>query len=95
MLCNRIYSVPWWPFSTVVCSVVGGLLMVAGVVFSIVMLIDCLLREAKDFENPLTEGGKYDRLIWAGAILISLRFFFVGAIVYLFVVRVGRSKSKK
>jgi hypothetical protein len=79
--------------STVFCSVLAGIFTVAGVIFSVVMLIDCLMRTASDFENPLTEGGKYDKLIWAGAILISLRFFFVGAIVYLLVVKVGRSKS--
>ena len=95
MMCGRMCSVPWWPIPSALCAAVGGLLAVVGVVFSIVMLIDCLTRKASDFDNPLTERGKYDRLIWAGAILLSLRFFFVGAIVYLFVVKIGRPKPKK
>jgi hypothetical protein len=69
----------------------SGLLIVAGVVFSVVMLIDCLKRKPVDFVNPLTKNGEYDRLIWAGAIFLSLWFYCVGAIVYFFVVK--RSKG--
>ena len=91
----KVCNIPWWPLSSAFCSVLSGLFTVAGVIFSVLMLIDCLKRTASDFKNPLTEGGKYDRLIWAGAILISMRFFFVGAIVYLFVVKTTRPKSGK
>jgi hypothetical protein len=61
--------------------------MVAGVIFSVVMLIDCLKRKPADFVNPLTKNGEYDRLVWAGAIFLSLWFYCVGAIVYFFVVK--------
>jgi len=66
------------------------LLGIAGVVFSIVMLIDCLKRPTSKFYYPLTKGAEHDRLIWAGAILLSLGFYFIGAIVYFFVVRRAR-----
>ena len=76
-----VISVPAW----------GGLIVVAGVIFSVVMLIDCLKCKPADFVNPLTKNGEYDRLIWAGAIFLSLWFYCVGAIVYFFVVK--RSKG--
>ena len=78
---------PCWPIAPVLS---GGLLLVllgiAGVVFSIVMLIDCLKRPASKFYNPFTKEAEYDKLIWAAGILLSLQFYFVGAIVYFFVV---------
>lgn len=78
---------PCWPIAPVLS---GGVLLVllalAGIIFSIVMLIDCLKRPASKFYNPLTKGAEYDKLIWAAAILLSLQFYFVGAIVYFFVV---------
>jgi hypothetical protein len=77
-----------WPAGPFVgAQVWGGLLVVAGVIFSVVMLIDCLKRKPADFVNPLTKNGEYDRLIWAGAIFLSLWFYCVGAIVYFFVVK--------
>jgi hypothetical protein len=78
---------PCWPFAPIMG---GGVLLVllgiAGIVFSIVMLIDCLKRPASKFYHPLTKEAEYDKLIWAGAILLSLSFYCVGAIVYFFVV---------
>lgn len=78
---------PCWPIAPVIS---GGVLLVllgiAGVVFSIVMLIDCLKRPASKFYYPLTKEAEYDKLIWAAAILLSVSFYFVGAIVYFFVV---------
>ncbi len=78
---------PCWPIAPVLS---GGVLLVllalAGIIFSIVMLIDCLKRPASKFYNPLTKEAEYDKLIWAVAILLSLQFYFVGAIVYFFVV---------
>jgi len=77
-----------WPLGPMLgVPLLSGLLIVAGVVFSAVMLIDCLKRKPSDFVNPLTKNGEYDRLIWAGAIFLSLWFYCVGAIVYFFVIR--------
>lgn len=66
---------------------------VAGIIFSVLMLIDCLKRSGEKFINPLTKDGQYDKLIWAGAIVVSLGYYFIGAIVYFFVVK--RAKSEK
>jgi hypothetical protein len=63
------------------------LLGIAGIVFSIVMLIDCLKRPASKFYYPLTKEAEYDRLIWAVAIVLSLGFYFIGTLVYFFVVK--------
>ncbi len=79
-----------WPLSG---GVICGILLVAGVVLSLVMLIDCLKRPAMKFPNPLTKNGEYDKLIWAGAIVLSLWFYFLGAIVYFFVVKQARAKK--
>jgi hypothetical protein len=91
----KICTIPWWPLSPVLgWGILSGLLAVAGFIFSIVMLIDCLKRNASDFKNPITEEGKYDKMIWAAAIVLSFWCYFVGAIVYLFVVKTARPKSK-
>jgi len=83
-----------WPLGSVVAGgVILGILAIAGVVLSLVVLIDCLKRPARKFPYPLTKNGEYDRLIWAGAIVLSLGFYFLGAIVYFFVVM--RDKAKK
>ena len=83
-----------WPMAPVFgAGVLVGLLAVAGVIFSLVMLIDCLKRPASKFHNPLTKDGEYDRLIWAAAIVASLWFYFLGAIVYFFVIK--RAKPEK
>ena len=85
---------PCWPIAPVLG---GGVLLVllgiAGIVFSIVMLIDCLKRPASKFYHPLTKGAEYDKLIWAAAILLSLSFYFVGAIVYFFVIKRAKPES--
>ena len=79
---------PWWPIRPVfVAGVFWALLTIAAVIFSIFMLIDCLKRPASKFAYPLTKKGEYDKLIWAAAILFSLSFYCVGAIVYFFVVK--------
>jgi hypothetical protein len=84
----------FWPLGPIVSGrIILGILAVAGVVFSLVMLIDCLKRPAKKFPNPLTKNGEYDRLIWAAAILISLWFYFLGAIVYFCVVKQAKDKN--
>ena len=85
----------FWPLGPIVSvRIILGVLAVAGVVFSVVMLIDCLKRSAKKFPNPLTKNGEYDRLIWAAAIVLSLWFYFLGAIVYFFVVMRAKGKDE-
>jgi len=76
-------------------GVLLGLLVIAGVVFSLVMLIDCLKRPTSKFPNPLTKNGEYDKLIWAAAIVASLWFYFLGAIVYFFVVMKAKAEGSE
>jgi len=88
--------IPCWPLGPGPgMHVLLGLLAVAGVVFSIVMLVDCLRRPASRFYHPLTKNGEYDRLIWATAIVVSLWFYFLGAIVYFFAVRQARPENSQ
>jgi uncharacterized BrkB/YihY/UPF0761 family membrane protein len=68
-------------------GVLLGILAIAGVIFSLVMLIDCLRRPNEKFLNPLTKNSEYDKLIWAGVIVASLWFYFLGTIAYFFVVK--------
>ena len=87
---------PWWPMAPVFgAGVLLGLLVIAGVVFSLVMLIDCLKRPTSKFPNPLTKNGEYDKLIWAAAIVASLWFYFLGAIVYFFVVMKAKAEGSE
>jgi hypothetical protein len=44
-------------------------------------------RSASKFYNPLIKEGEYDKLIWAAAIVLSLSFYFVGAITYFFFIK--------
>ena len=87
---------PWWPMGPIIG---GGLLLVllaiAGVIFSLVMLVDCLKRPASEFVHPLTKNGEYDKLIWAAAMVASFWFYFVGAIVYFFVVKRARPEGSQ
>ena len=87
---------PYWPIRPIVGpGVFVSLLAIAGVIFSIFMLIDCLKRPASKFVYPLTKNGEYDKLIWGAAILLSLSFYFVGAIVYFFVVKRAKPESSE
>ncbi|MHC4455516.1 MAG: hypothetical protein ACYS0I_00255 [Planctomycetota bacterium] len=87
---------PWWPLSPVFgTGVLVILLIIAGMIFSLFMLIDCLKRPQSKFVYPLTKNGEYDRLIWAVAIVASLWFYFLGAIVYFFVVKKAKAESTK
>jgi len=85
------FKFPCWPLG--LSEVLVGLLAIAGVIFSIVLLIDCLKRKGSDFANPLTSKGQYDKLIWAAAIVLSFGFYFLGAIVYYFVVKRQQPES--
>ncbi len=69
------------------------ILAIVGFIFSLVMLVDCLKRPASKFVHPLAKNGEYDKLIWAAAIVASLWFYFVGAIVYFFVVKKATPES--
>jgi len=85
---------PWWPMGPFIgAGVFVTLLAIAAVVFSIIMLIDCLKRPASKFPYPLTKNAEYDKLIWAGVILLSLGFYCVGAIVYFFVIKKAKPEG--
>lgn len=87
---------PLWPmgrFFEASGAVLAGLLAIAGLIFSVMMLIDCLKRPVSKFPYPLTKGGEYDRLIWSIAIVASWWFYFLGAIVYFFVVKQSKAEG--
>jgi hypothetical protein len=85
---------PWWPMGPVFgADVFWDLLRIAAVIFSIIMLIDCLKRPTSKFAYPLTKDSEYDKLIWGAAILLSLGFYCAGAIVYFFVVKKAKPKG--
>ena len=87
--CELSNGMGFWPMGPMIGGrIFIGLLAVAGFVFSIWMLVDCLKRSEKDFKYPISQGGRYDKLIWSIAIIVTgLWFFFIGAIVYYFVVK--------
>jgi hypothetical protein len=88
--------IPFWPMAPILgAGIFMILLAIAGIVFSVFMLIDCLKRPASKFYNPLTKDGQYDKLIWAAAIVLSLWFYFLGAIVYLFVVETAKPENNR
>ena len=96
MIMAFVCKFPFRPMAPIFgAGVLAVLLAIAGVVFSIVMLIDCLKRPASKFYYPLTKGAEYDRLIWAGAILLSLGFYFIGAIVYFVVVKRAKPEDSE
>ncbi len=68
---------------------------ILGVVFTLIMLIDCLKRPTSKFYNPLTKESEHDKLIWAAAILLSLSFYCVGAIAYYFVIKKAKPQNKE
>jgi hypothetical protein len=93
---GMVCRLPLWPLGPIVgCHILAVLLAIAGVIFSVIMLIDCLKRPASKFYHPLTKDAKYDRLIWAGAIVLSLWFYFLGAIVYLLVVKNAKPEDSE
>jgi len=87
---------PFWPIRPLFgFEAMWGVLAILGVIFSVIMLIDCLKRPTSKFYQPLTKEGEYDKLIWAAAILLSLSFYFVGSIAYFFVIKRGKPESKE
>ena len=87
-------SFPFWPVRPVF-AVEGliGLLGLVGVVFMVIMLIDCLKRSPEQFTHPISTAGKYDKIIWALAMALSLSLYFIGTIVYFFVVYHTKDES--
>ena len=87
---------PFWPIRPIFgFEALWIVLAILGVIFSLIMLIDCLKRPASKFNNPLTHEGKYDKLIWATAIALSLSFYCVGAIAYFFVIKRAKPENKE
>ncbi len=87
---------PFWPIRPFFgIEALWGVIAILGVVFTLIMLIDCLKRPTSKFYNPLTKEGEYDKLIWAVAILLSLSFYFVGAIAYYFVIKKAKPENKE
>ncbi len=96
-----------WSYGPMVgCEPTLKLLALAGVIFSLAMLIDCLKRPARKFVHPLTKNGEHDKLIWAAALVLSLFggqiglfhikwSFFLLAIVYFIVVKLAKTKKAK
>ncbi len=92
----QIWRFPWWPLGPFFgAGVLVTILAIAGVIFSIVMIVDCLKRPASKFPHPLTKNAEYDRLIWVAAMVLSFWFYFVGAIVYFFVVKKAKPEQSE
>lgn len=64
-----------------------ALVGIAGFVFSVWMFIDCLKREHSAFKNTFTKDGEFDKIIWAVIIFAGMSFFYLGAILYYFLVK--------
>ncbi|MBW7989095.1 MAG: hypothetical protein FVQ84_03640 [Planctomycetes bacterium] len=87
---------PFWPIRPIFgFEALWGVLAVLGVIFSLIMLIDCLKRSASKFYTSITNEGKYDKLIWAAGIALSLSFYCVGAIAYFFVIKRAKPENKE
>ena len=96
MLCQMCVRVGYWPMGPLSgCDTLAWILGILGIIFSIVMLINCLKRKPEEFLHPLTKKGEYDKLIWAAAIAVSLWFYFVGAIVYYFAVKRAKKENEQ
>ena len=88
------FRFPFWPIEPFFSlDVFADILAAAGIIFSIVMLVDCLKRKSSEFVNPITKNGEYDKLIWALGIVFTFSFYFAGAIVYFFVVMRGKREE--
>ena len=88
---------PFWPVHPPVLRLgaFGAILAIAGIIFTVIMLVDCLKRNPQDFAYPLTEKGQHDKLIWLAAIVFSLSLYFVGSIVYFFVVKKAKKQTEQ
>jgi len=92
MLLNM--SFPFWPMRPVFAlDGLVSILALAGIVCTVIMLVDCLKREPNQFAHPISAEGKYDKIIWALAMALSLSLYFLGTIVYFFVVYRDKKES--
>ena len=90
----RTISFPFWPVKPFFnLESMAGLVALVGIVFTVIMLIDCIRREPAEFGHPISGGGKYDKIIWSLAMVMSLSLYFLGTIVYFFTVYRGSRKS--
>lgn len=64
-----------------------GALYVVGIVFSIIMLVDCLKREHTDFKTTFTKNREYDKIMWTIFIIVGVFLYHLGAILYFFLVK--------
>ena len=69
------------------------MLAIIGIVFTVIMLIDCLKRKPEEFAHPISKDGQHDKVIWAVAMALSLSLYFVGPVVYFFVVYLAKKDS--
>lgn len=82
---------PFWPMRPIFdIHFVTGFFAIAGVVFTVIMLIDCLKREPHEFAHPISKNAEHDKVIWAVAMVLSLSLYFIGTFVYLFIVFLGK-----
>ncbi len=89
-------SFPFWPVRPeFAMQYLVGMLALVGIVFTVIMLIDCLKRKPEQFAHPLSTNAAYDKIIWALAMVFSLSFYFVGTIVYFFVVFLGKKEESQ
>ena len=62
----------------------SGLIGIAGFIFWVWMIVDCLSRLPLDFKLLFTTEHKYEKWIWLGVVVLA---FPVGAIVYFLIIR--------
>lgn len=87
-------SFPFWPIRPEFAAhYMGFLLALAGIVVTVIMMIDCLKRNPEQFAHPISKNAEYDKIIWALAMGISLSFYFIGTIVYFFVVFMAKKED--
>lgn len=90
------FTFPFWPMRPMFeIHYLTGLLAIVGIVFTVFMLVDCLKRRTDQFAHPISDGGKYDKIIWAVAMSLSLSLYFIGTVVYFFVVYLGKKDESQ
>lgn len=69
-------------------SLLIAICIIALLVFSALMFLDCIIRKKSDFKDTFgVQNGEYDKLIWLLIIILSAELFGIGAIAYYFLVR--------
>lgn len=86
-MCTVFEGFRFWPLGPVFgIGMMLFALALAGGIFTIVMIVDCLQRRPEQFASPISYRGQNDKLIWLVALIASFWFWFVPSIVYYFVV---------